>query len=932
MTDQPKAVRRLRYYAAYTGVFIVTACLVYGFYLFHGKSLIFWDTNDGGDGLVQHFNAFVYYGKYLRLIIKTFLETRQFQVPMWDLSIGYGQDIISTLSYYVIGDPFSALSVFFRENRAEYGYCFLILLRLYAAGLTFSHYCRYRGHRSFAVLPGCLIYVFSAYALLIASLHPYFVLPMIWLPLLMTGVEKVYRDESPLLFILAVAIAGLSNFYFFYMLVIMTALYAVFRYFQLFGLKKLHRLLLWGLKFLCFGALGGLMACVLLLPGIMNILTSSRIGAATYVPAFYRGGYYLCLLANFLTTGIGDVDMFYAHMGYTAVGLIAVLALIVRSRKEKALRPLLLGFLILVCFILFPFAGHFFNGMSYVTNRWIWGMACMVGYIIVVMTPKLAELSDREWKGIFGLTALYLLLLFIFPQLRKEVTMAAMVSVILLCDVCAFLIRSGRERLMTRALTLAAVLCVGLNALYCTSPNETGRLDNFGPLGQAYKELTKEAPAYALNQVADDDIYRFDLFGYGMGSSKRNSAMQLGRYGTSYYFSSTNGRISEFIRGLALNYSLDNSYISLDKRAALQAVAGVRYLITPADESPDRVYGFDRLVAEDEDRAVYTGDNTLPMIFCSDRLIDKRAYDALSPIRKQQALLQGIVAEAGGQGTESLAFTETSLPYEMVFSDGVSFENGTFSVTEANAKVTLECQIPEDTELYLYWEGMDFRAVNPETGLLKRFFWQEPTGVHVDVATDRSSTTLSYKGPKDSYYSDRHDYLCSLGYDSENRENVVLTFETIGNYTMKELEVICQPMDGFSAQVQALNGVLPDRMDVSVNRLEADFSLAEAQTVCLAIPYSEGWTAVVDGNPEQTFCADVMFTGLKLPGGEHHLVMTYKSPWLLPGAALSLAGIGLTILTLLARRIIGRGRQVTKDEVTEMIDTEETYDGSDQGE
>ena len=60
--------------------------------------------------------------------------------------------------------------------------------------------------------------------------HPFFLNPMIYLPLLLMGVEKIYRKEKPYLFILMVTVAAISNFYFFYMLTVAAVVYALIRF------------------------------------------------------------------------------------------------------------------------------------------------------------------------------------------------------------------------------------------------------------------------------------------------------------------------------------------------------------------------------------------------------------------------------------------------------------------------------------------------------------------------------------------------------------------------------------------------------------------------------------------------------------------------------------------------------------------------------
>ena len=62
---------------------------------------------------------------------------------MWDMNIGYGSDILTTLHYYVIGDPLTLLSVFVPADKTEVLYEVLIFLRIYLAGISFSVFCFY---------------------------------------------------------------------------------------------------------------------------------------------------------------------------------------------------------------------------------------------------------------------------------------------------------------------------------------------------------------------------------------------------------------------------------------------------------------------------------------------------------------------------------------------------------------------------------------------------------------------------------------------------------------------------------------------------------------------------------------------------------------------------------------------------------------------
>ena len=146
----------------------------------------------------QHLNSLAYYGEYLRNILHSVFVEHKFEIPMWDMHIGYGSDILTTLHYYVIGDPLTLLSVFVSPEKTEYLYAFLIFLRIYLAGIAFSRYCFYHRNSKQAVLLGSLIYIFAGWTIYAAMKHPYFANPMIYLPLILLGIDKIYRKEKPM--------------------------------------------------------------------------------------------------------------------------------------------------------------------------------------------------------------------------------------------------------------------------------------------------------------------------------------------------------------------------------------------------------------------------------------------------------------------------------------------------------------------------------------------------------------------------------------------------------------------------------------------------------------------------------------------------------------------------------------------------------------
>lgn len=64
-------------------------------------------------------------------------------------------------------------------------------------------------------LIGAFTYSFSGYVMIYGIKHPLFINPMIYLPIIFIGLDKVLKKEKSILFIIMVSISLSSNFYFF---------------------------------------------------------------------------------------------------------------------------------------------------------------------------------------------------------------------------------------------------------------------------------------------------------------------------------------------------------------------------------------------------------------------------------------------------------------------------------------------------------------------------------------------------------------------------------------------------------------------------------------------------------------------------------------------------------------------------------------------
>lgn len=905
--------RKTDFYILYTIVFAAISLFIYCCFYLNGKSLI-WSH----DGVPQHINALAYYGKYLRNVLKTLVIDHKLSFPMWDMHIGYGSDILTTLHYYVIGDPLTLLSVFVPEKNTEVLYECLIFLRIYLAGITFSIYCFYRKNPKQATFIGSLVYIFAGWTIYASMKHPYFSNPMIYLPLVLMGIEKVYKKEKPYLFIWSVAIAAMSNFYFFYMISVFMVLYAAFRYFGIFRKRSVKDVFRWFLKFTGFYLVSLMIAALIFLPVVMTLFGTERFQAQNYVPLLYDHIYY----EKYLGCLIGENMIQWGVAGYSAVAMAGVFVIFSKKKKYTGLK---LGFLLLNLFLLIPFAGHVLNGFSYVSNRWIWAYGMLIAYILVQAYPELFTLQIREKRKIFIMLLVYCVLALFSDAARTERNiMAVMMLVLAVFTVVSYGNIFVQGKYLCEMIVTVLVVSILLNVFYQYS-YEKDYLSEFENRNQALEAL-ESGPDKEIKDLEDSSSSRYDQYKTG---SYVNSAMYMGTNSTSYYFSVANGSISRFFDEMYLNTPWDYHYSSLDGRTILDRLASVKYFAIKKNGYGYIPYGYDTETVFYGKYRIYENENALPLGYTYNSWISREKYEKLSVTQKQQVLLQGAVVEESSLPETELSFDDKKADFTLEAGKGCKIKDGKIIVTKKNATVSIGYQGEPASEVYLVAENLDFDAYSPREQVSDKKwnslteyekntilyeddnwrYWKESKEAAVEVSLGSVDKTIRIFTDKYNGYSGRHNFLLNMGYKNYSAGTMKLTFSTPGEYTFDNLYLVCQPMDSVEQETEKLGNESLQNVKVGTNRITGEIEVSSDKFLVFSIPYSAGFTAYVDGKETKLVQANSMYMGVELKKGKHSIVLTYCTPYLVPGIILTVAGLAAFLLIVIYNRYPGKKKE-----------------------
>lgn len=853
---------------------------------------------------MQHYKALVYYGRYLRAVAGEFFSGHGLVIPQWDFSIGEGSDILGTLNYYVIGDPFAFFSVFIPTRFMHFFYGATVLLRMYLAGLAFSWLCFFTGQDNrYGVLAGALTYVFCFWAILNSVRHPYFLNPLLYFPLLILGVEKLLKKRRPDLFIVAVFLAAVSNFYFFYMLAILTALYAVLRICFLYrgNIRSMCGMVL---RVGMWAVPGVLLAAVMFLPACAAFLGDARMSSDTVAELFYPCSYYERLPALFVSEGFPK----WSCMGFAAPALPAVVFLFSSRKKEYSLLKAL--FLICVAMFMLPLFGFVLNGFSYAANRWSFAFALLCAYILTAVWPSLMEPGQKEAKALAVCMAfywLYFAALLLSDAGKLGVlgnlgTSAAIASVFVLLLYPAGhkkgFVWGKRKQRIGILLVMLGVFNVGCWHFLPVGGDYLKQMVGAEQISKKLGANETAAVKRAAGQDKNDGFYRYS----GSGLT-RNANMIAGLSSTQFYWTLSNPYMTEFKRALEVAEPYSYIYEGYGSRAALLSLSSVGYYAAASKEKGNTPvpYGFSHVDASGGRYEIYRNDYALPLCYTYDTYMTREHWEQLSAVDKQDALLQSLVLEEGCDGFQegSLEFEGMEIPYTAVCKGGVKLQGNAFAVKSKKSSVTLKFNGSPGCESYVSIKGLSFQDPPDKKSHARDVRLNMKSSLH----TERALKYLTKYSPR---YMGRDDFTIDFGYSEKKVTSVTIRFSDTGVYSFDSIHVFCHPMERYGAWIAGRKADAPQHFEFAPNTVSFAVSADRRKLICLSIPFAKGWRAFVDGEEAPLMRANVQYMALALDAGEHEIRLAYATPLLREGACISaLAAAVLAAAALIRKRKAG---------------------------
>lgn len=879
--------RKTAYWGIYTAVFAVCTFLVFIDFLRYDRTLI-WEQ----DGISQYFPRAVYFAEYIRELISNLLQGN-FELPMYDFTIGMGSDVTYSL------EPLYFLFAVFGEAHAEFAYNFITIARFYLAGISVSVFCLYFKKGYFETLIASVIYMFSSFALYGGARHTMFMVPMIMLPLLILAMEEILRGKRWYLCTIFVAISLFANYYYLYMNTIAMGIYFVVRF--LCQEEKENRtfrnFFRKGLTICGSYLLGVAMSCIVLITTFGQYVGSARNGSAIIkTPSlFYYSKEWLvrCFL-SFLTTANSPGE--WLKLGFLPVSFLAVVFLFVRKGK-KDLRILSVIGVILMAF---PVFGFIFSGFSFVQNRWCYMLALLVAYITADVWPKLFSMGKKEVVIIGAVIGLYGYLAYFGNYLTTKYTklafwcLAAAFCVVLLCQERIKQV----PQLLKRAMLLG--MCVGMvfvngHTFFGTS----GAVKEYADPGEASEKST-DTPLAAVEQLEDDSFYRCAALSVPFDAL--SASLQLDYNGVSIFSSTINGHIMEYLAEMGCTGFGGTTIYGLDNRTFLNALASVKYCGYYEGDERTLPYGYEEVLRTEqngETAVLCENQYALPLGYTYEDVITSEELDQYSTLEQQEVLMQKVLLDSAAESTgEAARITSQELEILSVEEKGVQLTETSMTADESEKPLlTLTFESQPNSETYLVLEK----------GVLEGDGSEDPINLYLE--TKGNSYKIRFRADDDRYGTGQEDFVLNLGYHEEPITSCTIRMSRAGTIEFSSMKLYSQSMEPLERYTKERKEAVLEHVTMDVNRVSGTISLEEDRTLVLSIPYQKGWTAYVDGEAVELEKANYMYLGLPLTAGEHTIELHFEIPGVKYALVIMAGAVVLFIMLLFVSSVFRKRKR-----------------------
>lgn len=784
---------------------------------------------------------------------------------LYTWTTGMGMNFLGMFGYY-LSSPFSLIVLLFPKSMIVEAVTFMSIAKTSACGISFYYMLTFmRKKHSATDLMLTVMYALSTYNIL-NYFNLMWIDGVIMLPLIIIGVEKILSQRKMAFFTLSLFILFIENFYISFMVGFFVFIWFVFRIVCEYNKDIIKSCV----RFFGGVVLAAAAAAMILIPvyfslksvynEMTGLVSQNPVIQTTFPVLFQRAfaGSYDTMRRN------GSAHIYCGILALVMIPMYFFNSKI--SKREKIASAVVLFFLIISMMVwVLAIIWHAFRSPTWFNYRFSFVYCCFV----LIMGQKVLKNLDGLRIRYIGIScAIMLALSFICVKLADRdlyVKRFVKLNLIFIVACCIFVLalKMSQKPIFKRFAIVALLIftCFELTfngvSVLIGLDKDTGGFNSIESYRTA-AALNKNMIATAESLETDETFYRME----NQYMRWSNDNIGNGYNGIAHYSSLSNRAAFNFMKNIGMLCCTDDRYLRyFGTTNLIDDLFGVKYVADSAVEK----HGYSKVAQYENNVSLFKNENALPLAYgVSDDILDLEIVDLGDPFINQNMFLSALM----GQQVEAFKLIEDFAFMPQNFSE----ENGYFTKTDVDSQFIIKFIATEAKNYYLRFDST-FNEENPIY----------INGVRLGRSVD--------------------DYLrgtIPLGYfeAGENVEVVIKITNDQGgqlyHFSLASLDndvvdscssIFALTSQNFKADGTKATGTITVPVDESA--------------VFTTIPYSDGWTAKVDGKKAEIKAVNNAFIAIPVNSGTHEIELNFSPKGFKIGVLITIFGVLAMIVVLI---------------------------------
>lgn len=747
--------------------------------------------------------------------------------------------------YNYLSSPFNILLLPFKDNLST-GFSLLIAIKAVLASTTICYYLTKNIKNSILSIPISISYGFSSYYIAY-HWNIMWLDGMIFLPLIILGLEKIIKENKSLLYIITLSISIFSNYYIGYMICIFTFIY--FQFYYLLNYKFNIKDFLTKFKnYILYSIISIGIISIVVIPIYFSL--SSISATKDTFPSIFETEFNIInfILNNFSLskpTALISENIPLPNTSSSLLIFILIPLFFINkniNKKEKILYALLLLTLFLCMdntFINFIWHGfHFPNDLPY-RQSFIY-----IFITIIIAYKSLINIKYINTKKLLITLTVFILLIILskiikFDNLQNKVLIINTILLIIYFTILIINIKNKKYTQFALITIVAIETCI--SCVYNIKPDLNGKdLDNSIKNYQYIKNiLPQENEFYRIEKIKHDTYNDPALNNY---------------YGISVFSSMTYEDISKIQRKLGNGSNNINSYYYNLQTPIYNSMFNIKYLVGKFNYNKN-------FYKENKNEGIKEYKYPLSIAYKVNNSIKNWDTSSNNPFTVQENFIK-----------ESTGFDNMFNKLNINFKDIVpEITNNGYFINSRICSINLENDRNGDVYLYIDSNNLSSILVNGES-----YF----------IATNEP-------------------YIINLGYFSKYDDINVTMYFNYGDTSYNEFNIYAYSFNenNFKKAYNSLNDEILNISSFKENHIKGYINLKESGVIFTSIPYDNSWKIKVDNKYIDFYKIGESYIGFNLNEGYHNIEFIYKTKGLKTGAIISTISLISTIYLYIKKKL-----------------------------